>query len=77
MLEDQLLYILLKIYPMRLDIKFISKERLKSYRSSQINNTIGQIVLAKRMGKTRIIAETGAGQHGLQQQTVCALLNIP
>ena len=42
----------------------------------KINNTIGQILLARRMGKTRIIAETGAGQHGVATATVCALMNM-
>ena len=42
----------------------------------KINNTIGQILMAKRMGKTRIIAETGAGQHGVATATVCALMNM-
>jgi tryptophan synthase beta chain len=43
----------------------------------KINNTIGQILLARRMGKTRIIAETGAGQHGVATATVCALFDLP
>ena len=42
----------------------------------KINNTIGQIILAKRLGKTRIIAETGAGQHGVATATVCALMGL-
>ena len=42
----------------------------------KVNNTIGQILLAKRLGKTRIIAETGAGQHGVATATVCALMGI-
>ena len=42
----------------------------------KINNTIGQILLAKRLGKTRIIAETGAGQHGVATATVCALMGL-
>jgi tryptophan synthase beta chain len=42
-----------------------------------VNNTIGQIFLAKRMGKTRIIAETGAGQHGVATATSCALMGLP
>ena len=41
----------------------------------KINNAIGQSLLAKRMGKTRVIAETGAGQHGVASATVCAMLN--
>ena len=48
---------------------------LKDY-VHKINNTIGQILLAKKMGKTRIIAETGAGQHGVATATVCALMNM-
>ena len=43
----------------------------------KINNCIGQILLAKKMGKKRIIAETGAGQHGVATATVCALFNLP
>src|SRR3546814_15582751 len=45
--------------------------------SHKINNVLGQILLARRMGKTRIIAETGAGQHGVAVPTVCALFDIP
>jgi tryptophan synthase beta chain len=44
--------------------------------SHKINNALGQILLARRMGKTRIIAETGAGQHGVATATVCALMNM-
>jgi tryptophan synthase beta chain len=44
--------------------------------SHKINNTIGQILVAKKLGKTRIIAETGAGQHGLATATVCALMGL-
>src|SRR5690606_22618570 len=43
----------------------------------KINNTLGQILLARRMGKTRIIAETGAGQHGVATATVCARFGLP
>src|SRR5690606_4202824 len=43
----------------------------------KINNCMGQILLAKRMGKTRIIAETGAGQHGVATATAAALFNLP
>ncbi len=43
----------------------------------KINNTLGQILLAKNMMKKRIIAETGAGQHGVATATVCALFNLP
>ena len=42
----------------------------------KINNTIGQILIAKKLNKTRIIAETGAGQHGVATATVCALMGI-
>jgi tryptophan synthase beta subunit len=50
------------------------KEDLCHTGAHKINNTIGQILLAKRFGKTRIIAETGAGQHGVATATVCALM---
>ena len=43
----------------------------------KINNALGQVLLARRMGKTRIIAETGAGQHGVATATACALLGLP
>src|SRR3546814_10727078 len=45
--------------------------------SHKANNVLGQILLARRMGKTRIIAETGAGQHGVATATFCALFNLP
>ena len=51
---------------------FLKREDLNHTGSHKINNTIGQILLAKRLGKTRIIAETGAGQHGVATATVCA-----
>ncbi|MGE4586599.1 MAG: tryptophan synthase subunit beta [Mangrovibacterium sp.] len=54
---------------------FLKREDLNHTGSHKINNTIGQILLARALGKTRIIAETGAGQHGLATATVCALLN--
>ena len=44
--------------------------------SHKINNALGQILLARRLGKTRIIAETGAGQHGVATATVCAKFNM-
>ena len=47
-----------------------------SYGSHKINNALGQGLLARRMGKSRIIAETGAGQHGVATATVCALLDL-
>ena len=57
--------------------KFISKrEDLCHTGAHKINNTIGQILLAERLGKKRIIAETGAGQHGVATATVCALKGI-
>jgi len=55
---------------------FLKREDLNHTGSHKVNNTIGQILLAKRMGKTRIIAETGAGQHGVATATVCALMNL-
>jgi tryptophan synthase beta subunit len=55
---------------------FFKREDLNHTGSHKINNAIGQILLAKRLGKKRIIAETGAGQHGVATATVCALMNI-
>jgi tryptophan synthase beta chain len=55
---------------------YLKREDLNHTGSHKINNTIGQILLAKRMGKTRIIAETGAGQHGVATATVCALMGL-
>ncbi len=55
---------------------FLKREDLNHTGAHKINNTIGQILLALRMGKTRIIAETGAGQHGVATATVCALMNM-
>ena len=52
---------------------YLKREDLNHTGAHKINNTIGQILLARRMGKTRIIAETGAGQHGVATATVCAL----
>jgi len=51
---------------------YLKREDLNHTGSHKINNTIGQILMAKRLGKTRIIAETGAGQHGVATATVCA-----
>jgi tryptophan synthase beta chain len=56
---------------------WFKREELNHTGSHKINNCIGQILLAKRMGKTRIIAETGAGQHGVATATVCAKFDIP
>ncbi len=55
---------------------FLKREDLLHTGAHKINNTIGQALLAKRLGKTRIIAETGAGQHGVATATVCALLGL-
>lgn len=56
---------------------YLKREDLNHTGAHKINNTIGQILLAKRLGKKRIIAETGAGQHGVATATVCALMNLP
>jgi tryptophan synthase beta chain len=55
---------------------YLKREDLNHTGAHKINNTIGQILLAKAMGKTRIIAETGAGQHGVATATVCALMGL-
>jgi len=55
----------------------LKREDLLHTGAHKINNTIGQILLAQRLGRTRIIAETGAGQHGVATATVCALMGIP
>ena len=55
---------------------YLKREDLNHTGAHKINNTIGQILIAKRLGKTRIIAETGAGQHGLATATVCALKGL-
>ena len=56
---------------------FLKREDLNHTGSHKINNTIGQILLAREMRKTRVIAETGAGQHGVATATVCAWMNLP
>ncbi|CDP50560.1 tryptophan synthase subunit beta [Paradevosia shaoguanensis] len=56
---------------------YLKREELNHTGSHKINNCLGQILLAKRMGKTRIIAETGAGQHGVATATVCAKFDLP
>ena len=56
---------------------YFKRDELNHTGAHKINNCIGQIILAKRMGKTRIIAETGAGQHGVATATVAALFNLP
>ena len=55
---------------------YLKREDLNHTGPHKINNAIGQVLLAKKMGKTRIIAETGAGQHGVATATVCALMNM-
>ena len=55
---------------------FLKREDLCHTGAHKINNTIGQVLLAKRLGKKRIIAETGAGQHGVATATVCALMGL-
>ncbi|MDP7122714.1 MAG: tryptophan synthase subunit beta [Alphaproteobacteria bacterium] len=56
---------------------YLKREDLNHTGAHKINNCLGQILLARRMGKTRIIAETGAGQHGVATATVCALFDLP
>ncbi|MEE2698454.1 MAG: tryptophan synthase subunit beta [Pseudomonadota bacterium] len=56
---------------------YFKRDELNHTGAHKINNTIGQILLARRMGKSRIIAETGAGQHGVATATVCALFGLP
>ena len=56
---------------------WLKREELNHTGSHKINNTLGQILLAMRMGKTRIIAETGAGSHGVATATVCARYGLP
>ena len=56
---------------------YLKREDLNHTGAHKINNAIGQILLAKKMGKKRIIAETGAGQHGVATATVCALMDMP
>ena len=55
---------------------YLKREDLCHTGAHKVNNTIGQILLARRLGKTRIIAETGAGQHGVATATVCALMGM-
>ncbi len=55
---------------------YLKREDLNHTGAHKVNNTLGQILLAKRLGKTRIIAETGAGQHGVATATVCALMGL-
>ena len=55
---------------------YLKREDLCHTGAHKVNNTIGQILMAKRLGKSRIIAETGAGQHGVATATVCALMGL-
>lgn len=55
---------------------YLKREDLNHTGAHKINNTVGQILMAKRLGKSRIIAETGAGQHGVATATVCALMGL-
>jgi len=55
---------------------YLKREDLNHTGAHKVNNTIGQILMAKRLGKSRIIAETGAGQHGVATATVCALMGL-
>ena len=55
---------------------YLKREDLNHTGAHKVNNTIGQILVAKQLGKKRIIAETGAGQHGVATATVCALMNL-
>src|SRR5438132_2406419 len=55
---------------------YLKREDLLHTGAHKLNNTLGQVLLAKRMGKRRVIAETGAGQHGVATATVCALLGL-
>ena len=56
---------------------YLKREDLNHTGAHKINNSLGQILIAKKMGKTRIIAETGAGQHGVATATACALMDMP
>lgn len=56
---------------------YLKREDLNHTGAHKINNSLGQLLIAKKMGKTRIIAETGAGQHGVATATACALMDMP
>jgi len=56
---------------------YLKREDLNHTGAHKINNTLGQVLLCRRMGKTRVIAETGAGQHGVATATACALFGLP
>ncbi|MHC5537345.1 pyridoxal-phosphate dependent enzyme, partial [Singulisphaera rosea] len=55
---------------------YLKREDLNHTGAHKINNALGQVLIAKRMGKTRVIAETGAGQHGVATATACALTGL-
>lgn len=55
---------------------YLKREDLNHTGAHKINNSLGQALLAKRMGKKKVVAETGAGQHGVATATACALLNL-
>jgi tryptophan synthase beta chain len=63
-------------FPVRIRL-YLKREDLAHTGAHKINNALGQALLARRLGKTRVIAETGAGQHGVATATACALLNLP
>ena len=56
---------------------YLKREDLAHTGAHKINNALGQALLTRRLGKTRVIAETGAGQHGVATATACALLDLP
>ena len=77
MSEDLLHYTLRKEFQKKYNTRiYLKREDLCHTGAHKINNTIGQILLAQKLGKKRIIAETGAGQHGVATATVCALMGI-
>jgi tryptophan synthase beta chain len=63
--------------PGKLDALWLKREDLCHTGAHKLNNALGQVLLAKRLGKTRIIAETGAGQHGVATATACAMQGLP
>ena len=63
-------------YQTSLATKYFSREDLNHTGSHKINNVLGQALLAKRMGKSRLVAETGAGQHGVATATAAALFGM-
>lgn len=71
------LYFAKRLSEFHQNLVYLKREDLNHTGAHKINNTIGQILIARRLGKTRIIAETGAGQHGVATATVCALMGMP